>query len=179
MTEAERKERNKKVVKRVWDGSKLVMAIGALTAAINGYAELSQKSVKLSEQNAALYQALSSKVNSMAEKLAYLQGRVDGLNSAEASEAVKDKIKPLSAPEPAPEPSPTGGGVEDMMDEMDEGANAEPDPFGPEAVEDESPAMAKPPPSRRPRHSFQVEAYQQLPENLKELQKQIQIQEEM
>ena len=100
MTDTEKSVKTKRTVKRVWDGSKLVVAIVSLTAAINGYMELSKKSVQLSEQNALLFKALSTKVNGMAEKLAYMEGRMDGLTPKAAKEAVKEKIieRPVRAP---------------------------------------------------------------------------------
>lgn len=183
MTDQEKKERTKKNVKRVWDGSKLVMAIGALTAAVNGYMELSKKSVQLSEQNAALYKALSSKVNGMAERLAYMEGRIDGLSSEEAEEAVKDKIGPRPARAPASEEAMGGGGVlEDLMgDEPEPEAAAATAPAS-EEFDDEPVAVLKaaPPPPPMMQQQQQYQAYEELPDNLEALmQDQEQVQEEM
>jgi hypothetical protein len=169
MTEQEKKEQRKKTVKKVWDGSKLIMAIGALTAAIDGYADLSKKSVQLSEQNAALYKALSGKVNDVAERLAFLEGRIDGLNKEAAQRAVHRKLWRKEKEEPVD--SDADGAVEVESDEPSEAAH------------DEPAAMGSPPPpsvTAAPPPQVQIKAYEQLPDNLEALmQEQKQVQQEM
>ncbi|MGW8178180.1 MAG: hypothetical protein ACWGQW_05340 [bacterium] len=171
MTEQEKSERTKKNLKRAWDGSKLIMAIGALTAAVNGYTDLSKKSVQLSEQNAALYKALSTKVNDMAERLAFLEGRIEGLNKKEAHRAARRKLWHK-------EEKPAGGGIgeeaAEMMDESEGAVEVEaaapPEPErAPASIE-----MAPPPLKEK------IKAYEQLPDNLEALmQNQQQVQQGM
>lgn len=179
MTEQEKKEKTKRTVKRVWDGSKLVMAIGALTAAVNGYMELSKKSVQLSEQNALLFKALSTKVNGMAEKMAYIEGRIDGLDRSEAEKAVKEKI--IERPVRAPASFGTGGGSDESMEGALGVMHDEPEvaaATAPEPVPEKPKAMDKPPKQEQQvdqRQEVQYKAYEQLPNDLEAL---IQVQQQ-
>ena len=47
------------------------------------------------------FQAVASKVNSMAERLAYVEGRLEGKKPKAAEKAIKEKVKPIKR---------TGGG---------------------------------------------------------------------
>ena len=173
MTEAEKKERTKKTVKRAWDGGKLILAITALTAAVNGYRDLSAKSVQLSEQNALAFKALSSKVNKMAERMAYMQGRLDGLNESEAEDAVELKIEKFDATERIED------GVRDAKREKEARRSPRPhtavatdlgDEDGvPDDLVAEVAMMEDSPNQMQVQRHIEIDAFEQLPEDLEEL----------
>jgi len=73
---------------------KLAAAITALAAAINGYVQIRK------DQNNML-EVISDKVDAIVLKVAYLEGRVDGLTPKEAAKEAERRIQVLPAPIPA------------------------------------------------------------------------------
>lgn len=64
-------EEGKQQVRRnVWAGGKLAAAIGVLTVALNGY-------YHLLERQADMLFVMSTKLNALSEKVAYLEGRME------------------------------------------------------------------------------------------------------
>ena len=91
MSDAAPEQTNKTKTRiRVVNFAKLAMAIGALATAITGYVE-----VRRNQDN--LLQAVSDKVNAMALKMAYLEGRIDGLNPKDAAKEASLKVQPAPA----------------------------------------------------------------------------------
>lgn len=166
--------------------AKLIAAISALTAAVNGYLDLAKK-------NELVYQALASKVNNMAEELAHVKGQNQVMLIFLAQKyGMEDMLDEMGAAEtPARAPASSMASAPAMHDEpeMDE-----PTPAGDEAVEaaESSPEAhtevvveAAPPPPPKPKPKAEkrvvVQAYQELPQNLDDLvqvQEQLQVQEE-
>lgn len=70
MAEETKPTKTKRAVKVTVDAAKIVMAISALVAAYNGYRDLESK-------NALVLEALGSKLNALAEKVSYLEGRLE------------------------------------------------------------------------------------------------------
>lgn len=70
---------------------KIAAAISALAAAINGYVQIRQ------DQNNML-QVISDKVEAIVLKVAYLEGRVDGLSPKEARKEAERRVTEASAP---------------------------------------------------------------------------------
>jgi hypothetical protein len=64
-------EEKKSVRDVVWLWGKLLVAFGALTAAINGY-------TRLLERQEDMLVVMSTKLNALGEKVAYLEGRLEG-----------------------------------------------------------------------------------------------------
>lgn len=72
--------------KNVANYTKVIAALATLTAAVNGY-------LNLAEQNELMLQALGSKLNSLAVKVAYMEGRLDvAPYEARVIESMKPKI---------------------------------------------------------------------------------------
>ena len=156
--------------------ARLVAALGALTVAINGYAELSKQSAVLGDQNALAFQALATKVNSMAERMAYMQGRLDGLRHEEAEDAVELKLEEFDVDEEVEDAvkkarvgssgSFSGGGAGDFTVEEEPEVAAVTGDLAPKALE----------PLVRASRYIQIDAFEQLPEDIGEL---IQVQEQI
>jgi hypothetical protein len=163
--------------------AKLVGAITALTAAINGYLDLEKK-------NALVYQALASKVNHMAEELSELKGQNQVMMIFLArKEGMTDMLEAMEAePEraPASSPRPVRDDPEEAAEEVSEeaaeaflsGESGEEVAFvGTTEVSVESEEEPEPKAEKR----VVVQAYQELPANLDDLvqvQEQLQVQEE-
>lgn len=130
--------------------AKLAAAVVALTAAVNGYADLQKENLTLAKQNRVLFQAVASKVNGMAERLAYVEGRLEGLKPKEATEAMEEKITPFK-PRPASD-----------KPRMKAKAMHEP-------IEDDMEDAPEPVVEHQPIQTMKMNAYEQLPENLSEL----------
>jgi len=160
--------RLKRHMKRNWFGyTKLVAAIGALTAAINGYAELQGQNLNLAKENRVLFQALATKMNGMAERLAYMEGRFDGMSSEEAAEAVEEIITPL---EPNGTYEEGEGAAEAASDDVEEPTS----PRKGKKKRRDKPTKAKATiaagaPQVQMKPAIKVKAYEQLPEDLSEL----------
>jgi hypothetical protein len=75
MTEETKPTKTKRAVKVTFDAAKIVMAITTLVVAYNGYRDLENK-------NALVLEALGSKLNALAEKVSYLEGRLQALSTA-------------------------------------------------------------------------------------------------
>lgn len=152
---------------------KFTIAIGALVIAINGYTDLQERNVSLAKENRVLFNAVAKKVNGMAEELAYMRGRVDGMKHKEAANAVKEKIKSI-VPIPVAEPPvgirrPRGTRKFGPMSQPSMGIMAH------VAIEENQILLAP---------ALQVNAYDALPEDLADLlvledQAQEQLQEEL
>jgi len=143
--------------------AKLIAAISALTAAINGYLDLAKK-------NELVYQALASKVNHMSTELAEVRGQNEVLMMFVKAKlgAESDEFEAMeeAAVEEAPPVSSLGVAA---------GATPEAD-VAVTAVADEEPpaaALAKPPKAEK---RVAVQAYQQLPDDLADL---VQVQEQL
>jgi hypothetical protein len=156
--------------------AKLVAAIGALTAAVNGYYDLAKK-------NELVYQALASKVNNMAVEMAEVKGQNQVILIFLAQQSGNaEMLEEMGAREPASEkPNYIHSYGHDDESDPAEGEGAE----EPEAMSDE-PAMAvevesdEPPPPKKEKKVV-VQAYQELPSDLAQLiqvQEQLQVQEE-
>jgi len=144
---------------------RLVAALGTLTAAINGYAELKERSVELSEQNALSFKALSSKVNKMAEKMAYLQGRLEGLNSERAEEAVELKIRKFDLEEKTEQVVAKVREEKRVRDEDE----AEALTTASHKAKMKSKAVDKIPDQMQVQRHIEIDAFEELPEELDEL----------
>lgn len=92
MTEQEVKKEKTKV--RVINLTKLVVALGALTAAINAYVQ-----VRKDQNN--LLEVMSDKVDAIVLKVAYLEGRIEGLSPKDAATEATKRVQPAPAPAPA------------------------------------------------------------------------------
>lgn len=183
--EAQKEEAPKKpshLKKHGGNYAKLIAAISALTAAVNGYLDLAKK-------NELVYQALASKVNNMAEELAHVKGQnqvmLIFLAQKHGMEDMLEEMGAAGAPVRSPASSVAGSPAMHDEPEMDEPASE-----GDEAVEaaEASPEAhadvvveAAPPPKPKAEKRVVVQAYQQLPANVEDLvqeQKQLQVQEE-
>ena len=82
-------ERRGAVKKHAVNGTKLLAAIGALTTAINGYGGLL-------EQQEQILLVMSSKINALSEKVAYLDGRIAGQTHELAEESAHNRMQPVS-----------------------------------------------------------------------------------
>jgi len=78
---------------RIVNFTKLAIAIGALAAAVNGYVQVRK------DQNNFL-ETVSDKLNAITMKVAYLEGRVDGLSARDARHAAERRV--LAAADPVP-----------------------------------------------------------------------------
>ncbi len=168
--------------------AKLVGAITALTAAVNGYLDLEKK-------NALVYEALASKVNNMSAELSEIKGQnqviLIFLSNQAGGEMMMDE---LGSAEPTPNHIHSEGHEPDEPEEHVEATAALPPPVEAEFEEggvavaegettvevaaEEAVPSAKP---RKAKKRVEIQAFQQLPANLEdlaELQEQIQVQEE-
>lgn len=160
--------------------AKLTASIGALTVALNAYSilekenvelakknlEISQQTQVIAQQNRVIFQAVSTKVNGMAERLAYVEGRLEGKKPKAAEKAIKERVKPIRR-------NGGGTGSTGVIHTKAKGktmTKARPvnDTVAVVASMDMQQQMMQP--------SINVEAYDVLPEDLDEL---IEIEEEM
>jgi hypothetical protein len=132
--------------------AKLAAAIGALAVAINAYTDLQKENLDLAKENRVLFQAVATKVNSMAEELAYMRGRVDGMRPEEAERAAEEKITVIEPTAPANKPKPSSRGKKTGMSKPRKAAST-----------------PKRPPAQQRAPALKVDAYEQLPEDLGEL----------
>ena len=82
-------ERKQQVKRGFWTGGKFLAALGALTAALNGYNRLLEK------QEDVLF-IMSTKINALTEKVAYLEGRIAGHSPERSAREVRSRVQPLS-----------------------------------------------------------------------------------
>jgi hypothetical protein len=147
---------------------KLTAAIGALTVAINGYATLQEDNLTLAKQNRVLFQAVATKVNGMAEKLAYIEGRMEGLKPGEAVEAAEEKIRAIEPSTGASSPAPPRKAKTKKRGKKKEKVGAV--SGAPEAMADfvmtESDIVQV---QRMMPPALKVDAYERLPERLSDL----------
>ena len=150
--------------------AKLVGAITALTAAVNGYLDLEKK-------NALVYQALASKVNNMATELAEVKGQnqviMVFLARQNGLDEMLEEMGEVPTRSPASLPKPER--LDDAGEEAEEATSIEDEI---DMVAEVTVASEAPEPVAQ---SMNVDAYQELPANLDDLvqeQKQLQVQEE-
>jgi len=164
----------KKHVRRHGMGyAKLSAAVVGLTVAINAYSvlekenvELARKNLEISKENRVIFQAVATKVNALAERTAYVEGRLEGKKPQAAENAIKERIKPLK-------PKRRGGvGSTGAIPSKAKGkamTKARPPEDDTVAVVAHMQMQMLPP-------AIEVDAYEQLPEDLEEL---IEIDEDM
>lgn len=146
----------KKHVKKHGVGyTKLIATIAALTVAINAYTDLQKENLSLAKENRVLFQAVATKVNGMAEELAYMRGRVDGMKHGEAEEAIEDRIKSIEPNGTHDTPTPRKG-KRKRKDKPPKAEGVAHVTMKPGQVQQTAPAL-------------KVSAYEQLPEDLAEL----------
>ena len=81
------KEEKQQVRRNVWAGGKLAAALGVLTVALNGYYHL------LERQEDMLF-VMSTKLNALSEKVAYLEGRMEGQSHDKVAPLVRARAQP-------------------------------------------------------------------------------------
>jgi len=145
--------------------ARLIAAVTALTAAVNGYLDLAKK-------NALVYEALASKVNSISTELAQLKGQNEILLEFVKTHMRRGESLPAHRP-PAviPAPTPTA------PDEEDTAVEAASD----EASADVMVEVTAGAPPKKEKGRFSIDAFQQLPANVGDLvqaQEQLQVQTE-
>lgn len=110
MTEDQKSTAKVKVI----NFAKLAVAIGALSAAINGYIQ-----VRKDQNN--LLEVMSDKVDAIVLKVAYLEGRMEGLNPrAAADEAKRLVLPPPPVVRPDPLPASDGDGIPESAPPADQ-----------------------------------------------------------
>jgi hypothetical protein len=117
MTEEEVAAKSARTKVKVVNFAKLAGAIVALTTAVTGYVQVRR------DQNTML-EAIATKVNDLTLKVAYLEGRLDGLSHQDAADLAQSKAaapqaSPLPEVKPAEPPPPAG--VEEAAKPLDTG----------------------------------------------------------
>ena len=103
-------EKKQQMKSNMWLGGKLVAVVASLTTAVSGYS-------KLLERQANMLFVLSTKLNVLSAKVAYLEGRLDGRFHGAAIRGSRIRVQPL--PGVVTEPAEDLGNKELIVDHID------------------------------------------------------------